>query len=197
MAVVACPMSFFKRLMPLKAQMSLNLQSISVNEGTPLKGSAVLTPEENFQVENVRMELRVWEKYMEDQWVREGNQDVRRSVEKKDTRYSQNVIISQPFAAQKGTSTEYPFEVTMPRYVAARSNGAIIYSLKAVANVKGRPDVTKEASPSILPAPPQVVVNSPSNPTITVKCPYHGGMVTLAPGMSNCPSCGAPLTMPG
>ena len=63
-------MSFFKRLIPLKAQMNLNLQSISVDEGTPLKGSAVLIPEEDFQVENVRMELRVWEKYMEEQWVR-------------------------------------------------------------------------------------------------------------------------------
>ncbi len=189
-------MSFFKRLIPLKAQMSLDLERISVTEGTPIKGKAVLAPEESFQVENVRMELRVWEKYTEDQWVREGNANVRRTVEKKDTRYSQNVIISQPFEAQKAMNVEYPFEVTMPRYVPSRFNGAIIYSLKAVANVKGRPDVTKEVSPSILPAPPQVIVTTPPNPIITVKCTYHGGMVTLAPGMTNCPSCGAPLTMP-
>ncbi len=190
-------MSFFKRLIPLKAQLNMNLQNISVSEGTPLKGSAVLTPGEDFQVEHVRMELRVWERYTEDQWVREGDRDVRRTVEKKDTRYSQNIIISQAFAAQKGSATEYPFEVTMPRYVASRSNGAILYSLKAVANVKGRPDVTKEVTPSILPAPPQVVVSAPANPIITVKCAYHGGMITLAPGMSNCPSCGAPLALPG
>ncbi len=190
-------MSFFKRLIPLKAQMNLNVENISVTEGSPIKGKAVLAPEENFQVEHVRMEVRVWEKYTEDQWVREGNQDVRRTVEKKDTRYSQNVIISQPFDAQKGASAEYPFEVTMPRYMASRANGAIIYSLKAVANVKGRPDVTREVSPSILPAPPQMMVSAPANPIITVKCAYHGGMITLAPGMTNCPSCGAPLMMPG
>jgi len=189
-------LGFFKRLVPLKAQMNLNVENISVAEGMPIKGKAVLAPEENFQVEHVRMELRVWEKYMEDQWVREGNQDVRRTVEKRDTRYSQNVIISQPFEAQKENSIEYPFEVTMPRYVASRNNGEIIYSLKAVADVKGRPDVTREISPSILPAPPQVVSGAPSNPVITIMCTLHGGMITLAPGMTSCPSCGAPLTMP-
>ncbi len=189
-------MSFFKRLMPLKAQMSLNLQSISVTEGTPIKGNAVLSPGENFPVEHVRMELRVWEKYMEDQWVQEQGRSVRRTVEKRDTRYSQNVIISQPFDAQKANNVEYPFEVTMPRYVPARNNGTIIYSLKAVANVKGRPDVTKEVSPSILPSPPQVILAAPVNPVITIKCAFHGGMITLAPGMSSCPNCGAPLTLP-
>jgi len=190
-------MSFFKRLIPLKAQMNLSLENIAVTEGTPIKGKVVLAPEENFQVEHVRMEIRVWEKYAEDQWVREGDRDVRRTVEKRDTRYSQNVIISQPFEAQKANNIEYPFEVTMPRYVASRANGSIIYSLKSVANVKGRPDVTKEVSPSILPAPPQVVAATPVNPVITIKCAFHGGMITLAPGMSNCPSCGAPLSLPG
>lgn len=189
-------MSFFKRLIPLKAQMALDLQAPSVPEGTPLKGTASLTPEEEFQVENVRMELRVWEKYSEDQWVREGNQDVRRTVEKRDTRYSQNVTIAQPFTTARGARTEYPFEVTMPRYVSSRNNGAIIYSLKAVANVKGRPDVTREINPDILPPPPQVVNVAPVEPLITLKCPFHGGMITLKQGMSSCPSCGAPLTMP-
>jgi hypothetical protein len=189
-------MIFFKRLIPLKAQMSMNLESISVAEGTPFKGSAVLSSDDNFQVEHVRMEVRVWEKYKEDQWVRENDRDVRRTVEKKDTRYSQNIIVSQPFNASKGSRTEYPFEVTMPRYAPARGNGIIIYSLKAVANVKGRPDVTREVNPSVLTAPPQVIVNAPSNPIITVKCAYHGGLITLAPGMSSCPSCGAPLVAP-
>ncbi len=189
-------MSFFKRLIPLKAQMGMNIESVSVSEGKPFKGSAVLTSDDEFEVEHVRMEIRVWEKYSEDQWVREGDHDVHRTVQKRDTRYSQNVIISQPFAASKGGRAEYPFEVTMPRYMAAHANGAIVYSLKAVANVKGRPDVTKEVNPSVLPAPPQVVVTTPVEPVITVKCTYHGGMVTLKPGMSACPSCGAPLAMP-
>ena len=189
-------MSFFKRLIPLKAQMSMNLENPSVTEGTPFKGSAILASDDNFHVEHVRMEIRVWEKYTEDQWVREGDHDVRKTVQKNDTRYSLNVFISQPFASAKGNRAEYPFEVTMPRYMAARNNGAIIYSLKAVANVKGRPDITKEVNPSVLPAPPQVIVTTPVNPVITVMCSYHKGMITLKPGMSTCPSCGAPITMP-
>ncbi len=177
--------------------MTLNLANPSVTEGTAFKGSAVLGSEEEFPVEGVRMELRVWEKYTEDQWVRVGDQNVRKTVEKQDTRYSQNIAIGQSFAASKGGSVEYPFEVTMPRYLPSRTNGAIIYSLKAVADVKGRPDVTKEVNPMVLPAPVQVVPSTvPVAPMVT-KCVFHGGMITLKPGMTNCPSCGAPLSMPG
>lgn len=176
--------------------MGMNLESISVTEGTPLKGTAVLASDDVFQVEHVRMEVRVWEKYTQDEWTRVGDHNVRRTVERRETHYSQNVIISQSFSAAKGSRTEYPFEVTMPRYAPSRTNGAIIYSLKAVANVKGRPDVTSEVTPSILPAPLQVVVKAPVSPVITVRCAYHGGMITLSPGMSSCPSCGAPLAMP-
>ena len=190
-------MSFLKRLVPLKAKMSVNLENISVAEGTPFKGNALLASDDVFQVENMRMEIRVWEKYTEDRWERVGDHDVRTTVDKRDTRYSQNVVISQPFAAVKGDRKEYPFEVTMPRYVPSRNNGAIVYSLKAVANVKGRPDVTNEVTPSVLPAPPQVVVTAPVSPTITVWCDWHKGMITLKPGMSNCPSCGAPLASTG
>ncbi|MGD0477982.1 MAG: hypothetical protein ABSB29_07445 [Nitrososphaerales archaeon] len=190
-------MSFFKRLIPLKAQMSVNLENVSVIEGTPFKGSAILASDDNFQVEHVRMEIRVWEKYKEDRWVMENNQSVHRTDDKTDTRYSQDVTISQPFTAAKGDRMEYPFEVTMPRYMPARNNGAIIYSLKAVASVKGRPDVTKEVNPMIIPAPPELVVARTLNPVVTVKCGYCGNSVTLTSGMAKCPSCGAGLTMPG
>ena len=189
-------MSFFKRLIPLKAQMNIILENVSVHEGQPFKGSATLSSDDNFQVEHVRMEIRVFEKYTEDQWVRTGDHDERRTVEKKDTRYSQNVTISQPFNMTKGDRPEFPFEVTMPMYERSRSNGGIIYSLKAVANVKGRPDVTKEVNPMIMPAPPspvQVVERQVVQETIKIMCPYHKGMITLTAGINNCPQCGAPI----
>lgn len=178
--------------------MNVSLENPSVTEGSPFKGKAVLESDEEFPVETVRMELRVWEKYMEDEWVRLGDRDVRNTVEKKDTRYSQNVTIGQAFTASRGGSVEYPFEVTMPRYLPARGNGAIIYSLRAVADVKGRPDVTHEVTPMVLPTSAQAVASPiPVNPIITVKCTFHGGMVALSPGMANCPNCGAPLSSLG
>jgi len=42
-------MSFFKRLVPLKARMTMNLENVSVAEGTPFKGSATLSSDDNFQ----------------------------------------------------------------------------------------------------------------------------------------------------
>lgn len=186
-------MSFFKRLIPLKAQMNLNLESVSVQEGQPFKGTTSLSSDDTFQVEHVRMEIRVYEKYTEDQWVRSGDKDRRETVHKTDTRYSQNVTVSQPFAMAKGERKEFPFEVTMPMYIPGRSNGGIVYSLKAVANVKGRPDVVNEINPAIVPSTRQVVEREVVRESIKIMCPFHKGMIELTQGVNNCPQCGAPI----
>ncbi len=63
-------MSFFKRLVPLKADMNINLQSIAVDEGQPFKGTATLDSKEKFSGEGVRMEIRVTEAWQEQAWER-------------------------------------------------------------------------------------------------------------------------------
>ncbi len=195
-------MSFLKRLVPLKAEMGLNLQSLTVENGQPFKGSASLRSNDSFQVEEVRMEIRVTEKYKEQAWERDGNGNMRQVLrDKEDVLYSQDVPVSQPFGMKSGDAKDFPFEVTIPMRAPARFGGAVTYSLKAVANVKGRPDVTKSATPMVVPAtmaPSSVgatVTKVIEREVIKVPCRYCGTLVEITAGPSKCPSCGAPLQL--
>ena len=134
-------MSFFKKLVPLKAEMSLQVGNF-VGEEEPLKGLVSLESRDNFKVDNVRLEIRVKETWKEWRTIStsKGPRSSRTTVTT--TLHSQDVSISEPFDIAKGEKKDFPFEVTMPMYQPTR--GQITYSLKAVANVKGRPDVTKE-----------------------------------------------------
>src|SRR3990170_5143157 len=46
-------MSFLKRIVPLRAEMLLQLQTLEIEEGKPLTGVASLESKDNFRVENV------------------------------------------------------------------------------------------------------------------------------------------------
>jgi len=133
-------MSFFKKLVPLKAEMTLNLEKSDI--GQPLKGLASLESKDKFKVENVRLEIRVTETWKESRTVSssKGPRTARTTVTS--TLYSRDVPIAESFDMGSGDKRDFPFEVAIPMYQSTR--GQITYSLKAVANVKGRPDITKE-----------------------------------------------------
>jgi len=135
-------MSFFKKLIPLKAEMRLQPENLDVKEGEPLKGLASLESREKFKVESVRLEIRVKETYWTWRTIHtsRGTQSSRSKVTQ--TLYSRDVPIAESFDMANGDKRDLPFEVTIPMYQPTR--GQITYSLKAVANVKGRPDITKE-----------------------------------------------------
>ena len=199
----AFTMSFLKRLVPLRADISMNLQSLTVENGQPFKGSASLHSNDNFQVQEVRMEIRVTEKYQEQAWEKDANGNMRQVLRnKEDTLYSRDVPVSQSFDMKSGDSKDFPFEVTIPMRMPSRFGGAINYSLKGVANVKGRPDVTKSVNPMIVPAamppmaaPGTVVTQVIQREVIKVPCKYCGTLVELTAEVSRCPSCGAPLQL--
>ncbi len=196
-------MSFLKRLVPLKADIGLNLQSLTVENGQPFKGSASLHSSDNFQVQEVRMEIRVTEKYQEQAWERDANGNMRQVLRnKEDTLYSQNVPVSQQFEMKNGDSRDFPFEVTIPMRTPARFGGMVNYTLKAVANVKGRPDVTKTATPTVVPAAAApayaqgtMVTKVVEREVIKVPCRYCGTLVEITSGISKCPSCGASIQL--
>ncbi len=138
-------MSFLKRLVPVKASMQLSLERFNQYEDKPLKGLVQLESRDEFKIECVRLEIRVEEVWTELRHVPSGprgqgggNREVR--VTKK--LYSQDVPVSESFEVGKGDRSDFPFEVKTP--VLSPTRGTITHSVKAVANVKGRPDVTKE-----------------------------------------------------
>lgn len=146
-------MSFFKKIIPLRAEMLLQLDTLKLEEGKPLKGVAGLESKDNFRVENVRLEIRVEETWKEWRSVRAsgGSRSMWATVHA--TVYSNDVPISESFDMGKGEKKEFPFEVTIPAYQSTKRDGKVSYSLKAVANVKGRPDLTKEVNPTSKPQP--------------------------------------------
>ena len=134
-------MSFFKKLVPLKAEMNLALESMVL--GQPVSGVASLESRDKFRVEQVRLEIRVEEHWKETRMTRNARGGMSPStVDVHSTRYSQDIPISESFDVDNGDKRDFPFMVTIPIYQPMR--GQITYSLKAVANVKGRSDVTKE-----------------------------------------------------
>jgi len=197
-------MSFLKRLVPLKADMAINLQSLTVENGQPFKGTASLSSKDNFKVEGVRLEIRVTEAWQEPDWERDSSGNTRQVMKKKeDLLFSRDVPISQQFDIGSGDRKEFPFEVTIPMRSPSRYGGVVSYSLKAVANVKGRPDVTKAVSPMVVPATVAQAAYMPSAPVtqviqkevIKVPCEYCGTLVELTSGVNKCPSCSAPLRL--
>jgi hypothetical protein len=192
-------MSFFKRLVPLKADMNLTLQSLTVENGQPFKGTANLVSRDNFNVEEVRMEIRVTETWEEQTWERDQNGNQRQVMQKKEAvLYSQNVPVSQPFEMHSGDTKDFPFEVTIPMRMPSKYGGAVYYGLKAVANVKGRPDVTKSVSPMVVPAtvsPGVVTTQVIQREVIKVPCKYCGNLIELTSGVNKCPSCGASIQL--
>ena len=121
--------------------MTLNLENSDL--GKPLRGIASLESKDKFRVENVRLEIRVEEKWKE---RRAGygarGRPTSTTATVTSTLYSQDIPISQSFEMANQDKIDFPFEITIPMYQPTR--GQITYSLKAVANVKGRPDITKE-----------------------------------------------------
>jgi hypothetical protein len=187
-------MSFFKRLMPLKANMSIDLASSVVEQGQPFKGVAALDAKESFMVEEVRMEITVKESYQEPVWERDSNGNQHQVIKNvENIRYSQKVPVSQSFEMVNGSRKEFPFEVTIPMYTPSKPGGNITYSLKAVANVKGRPDVTRSVNPMITPS--TVATRIIEREVIKVPCKYCGALVELTADANKCPSCGAPLKL--
>lgn len=131
-----------KRVLPLLARMTLQLETLEIQEGKPFKGIAILESKESFKVEKVRLEIRIEESF--DFMTPKGRRTRATTV------YSRDVPVSEAFDVRKGEKIESPFEATIPVYPSHQHNGKVFYSFKAVANVKGHPDVTEEVHPHAL-----------------------------------------------
>ncbi len=137
-------MSFLKRLVPLKANVTLDYQNEDIGSSHRLKGYARLESEDNFKVEQVRLEIRVNEVYRHSS--RRYNSSTKKwenyTATENLSLYSKDIPISESFEASKGFKQDFPFEFEIPDYDAAHGEAVWNY-VKAVVNVKSRPDLTQ------------------------------------------------------
>lgn len=135
-------MSFFKRLIPLKAKASVSLDKPTFVEGEPVVGRVNIEAGEYVQSTGVRVEARAYEHYQELEWALENNQRVPRMVSKTNTLFSRDVPIFGPSDFGEGPTRTFPFSVGIPPFRPSHSGGNIEYKVKGVIAVKGRPDIT-------------------------------------------------------
>jgi hypothetical protein len=132
-------MGFLKRLIPIKSKMSINFLEVDLAQGR-LKGQAHLECEEPIRVEEVRLEAKTYEKYT----IRRRDSKGRHQTVQETATYFEKVVpISQSFEVSTGYRGDYPFEIVIPLYK-SNHGGRISRMIKAVANVKGRPDVVSD-----------------------------------------------------
>jgi len=123
--------------------MKLNLEGV-LKVGSPAKGTAVLTSSDSFKVDEVRLELRIVEHYTAPERVRDSKGNYRtHNVTHEMLHHDQHIPIHGGCEVGKGAEMAFPFDVLVPRYISVHG-GPLEYSLKAVAGVKGRPDVVAE-----------------------------------------------------
>ena len=180
-------LSFFKKLLPMKAKVWLSLDKPSFAEGEPVVGKVNVESQEFIQADEVRVEARVYENYTEPVWVVVGNRRVQQMQRKKNTLFSRDVRVSGPTDFGSG-SRSFPFTVAMPVYRPTRNGGAVENSVKGVVAVKGRPDVTGELQVGF--APPGLFPSMMSPPTFA-PAPGYG------PGPGYGPAPGYPQMNPG
>jgi hypothetical protein len=140
-------MSFLKRLIPIKANIMLDFENLDREMSKHiLKGYVRLVSEESFKVENIRLEVKQTEIYTSTYTHHDPktNRTERRTKTHRDVLYSHDFSISESFDVVKGFQRDFPFEIEIPDQLTRKSGGSIDRVIKAVANVKGRPDITYE-----------------------------------------------------
>jgi hypothetical protein len=124
-------MSFLKRLVPVKAEMILDYQNEDIGAAHRVKGYAKIESEDTFSVEQVFLKVTVQEE-----------RRINNKVDVHPPLYSKDINIGESFNATVGVKRDFPFEIEIPDYDATHG-GAIWTYVKAVAKLRGRPDLIK------------------------------------------------------
>lgn len=153
---------FFKSFKAPNATVSMSISKDNLNLGDTIEGSVKLVSQEDFEADEIRIELLGFER------LRPGGGSVRDNLENQETRmYSQpnqaasasaqmeyamykgQAKVSQKLMVPKGSTQQFSFNITVPSnlgptFQGMRKDGRWlqrIWNLKAVVAVGGRPDV--------------------------------------------------------
>lgn len=112
-----------------------------------LKGHVQLDCRDSFKVEEVRLDANEFENW---EYKKRDSKGKLVTYHQTDTYFQKQFQLSGAFEATAGFKRDYPFEIVIPKFE-SRHGRPVSRTLKAVANIKGRPDVTsKEIHPFIV-----------------------------------------------
>ncbi|HYY92391.1 MAG TPA: hypothetical protein VE955_10420 [Candidatus Dormibacteraeota bacterium] len=144
-------MGLLDHLRAPKGKIWITFDKPTFMEGEGVTGKVNIEASEYIQSLGVKVEARVFENYQEMVWVTVNNQRFQENQHKQDVLFSRDVQVSGPNDFGSGPTQTFPFSVGMPAMRARRPGGSIQNSLKAVVQVKGRPDMTSSTQVAFTP----------------------------------------------
>ena len=187
-------MGFFKKFKKPKASVSLTIPKSTVELGEDLKGAITVSSRDEFDVTEVRAELRCVEKRRRERY--EYNDRLRREVRRvywdQATLHSADPKASDKLHLVPGFKKTFPIKVNIPAGGRESFDGLdanVSWSIKGVVAIDGRPDVTGETIEFqvIRPAAPVAVKEKE---VVMVPCEYCESLMPET--ATSCPNCGAP-----
>lgn len=138
-------MGFLSRLKAPKATVAMFFDKGSFSLNEPVQGRLDVSSSEEFESDEIRIEIEVneWVKATERQTV--GEQQVPVTAEQRSVLHRGKHTITGAKMFSDGTSESIPFEINLPPSVPPTyrsQNARNIWTMKAVVGIKGRPDVT-------------------------------------------------------
>ncbi|MBS7652148.1 MAG: hypothetical protein QW486_01100 [Candidatus Bathyarchaeia archaeon] len=160
-----------------------------------------ISSEEDFEATDIRCEISCVEsaKKTKREYDKEKGREVEREVWESVTLYSAKPTLRGATKIYRGYREEIPFSIGLPptgRPTYKSINNNVVWSIKGVIGVDGRPDVVSRtieiqvAQPSPTPVVKEVIIKEKE--VVMIPCKYCG---TLMPQTETvCPHCGARRT---
>ncbi len=206
-------MSFFKalknRMVSPKASIVLKLNKNSFVLGESIEGSFVISSQEDFQTKELRCELQCIEELRRTKRVYDENLRiyVDRQVNESATLFAAKPNIAGSMKIDQGYAGTFPLNINIPAGARATYKGIdnkVTWSIKGVAAVDGRPDVTSSVNeiqviqPNATTTQGQAIGMTPIvkevvKEVVMIPCRYCGGLMPQT--QTTCPNCGAKRTL--
>jgi len=188
-------LGLFKRFKKPKASVSLTIPKSTAAMGEDLKGAITVSSEDEFDVSEVRAELRCVEKKRKERWEfdKQRQRNVRRVYWDLATLHSSDPKAGGKLHLVPGFKKTFPVSVNIPAGGRESFDGMdanVTWSIKGVVAIDGRPDVTSETMELqvIRPAGGPTVVKEKE--VAMIPCEYCAGVMPET--ATSCPNCGAP-----
>ena len=187
-------MGFFKRFRKPKTAVTLKLPKTTVALGSSLDGTISISSKEEFDVTEIRAELRCIEKVRRERWVynERSGRNVRHVYWDTATLLSEDLKASGSMHIVPGFRKTFPITINVPlsgRETLDGIDATVSWFIKAVVGVDDRPDPTGDTIELQVTRAAAGVVKQEVK---MVPCEYCRALMPQT--SSSCPICGAPRT---
>ena len=137
-------LGFFDRLKAPNANIRVELDQQYISLREPLTGKIIISSGEDFEADEIRIEMWVTEWTRATEQRKSGEQTITVSAQQTSNLHRGKISVNGYTQLQDGSTLEFPFNAYLPTSVPPTyrsQNVRTTWMMKAVIGVKGRPDV--------------------------------------------------------